>query len=562
MDNRRLLLAALLSAAVILVWNWIFPPVVVTPEEAAPTSQAVQAQGSAGSAAGVVAQDAADPGSEVREGSASLGARLEFEPVQAQREEVVVLENNGFHAEVSNRGGVIHSLVSPGPRGVGTVEMVVQDGGHPLLLWADRNGQHLSVNEALFQVETRSGTSVSLRYADDSSQATKTLELTDGGDLLVSASGTGGEFQNGFGLLLGPGARDAPYAFLEDTFQHRGGSYSNGKVEKLTARKVDEPTVVPGAGLRFAAIEDTYFVQAFFPSEGLGAVSFLPYWYAEPTEGGEPVASLLPLDAEKAQRKAPRRLALLASAQGGSLSGRILAGPKNYDRLAAEGVGLERTVRWGFFRIIARPLQIGLNWIYDNVIANYGWAIVLMTFLIRLCMLPITHKSYASMEKMRKLNPAMEGIRKKYRPKLRDKQGRPNFEMQKKMNEEMQELFRSEGVNPAAGCLPMVIQLPVFLSFYYLLRGAVELWQAPWALWIHDLAAPDSKVHSAARHGGDAAAEQQVPAADAKRGAASDHELDADLVHVHRVSVPGGSGALLDHQQHSYGGATGRVQAA
>jgi YidC/Oxa1 family membrane protein insertase len=105
--------------------------------------------------------------------------------------------------------------------------------------------------------------------------------------------------------------------------------------------------------------------------------------------------------------------------------------------------------------------------------------------------MPLTHKSYVSMQKMQKLSPKIEAIKQKYRGKQRDSKGRANLESQRKMNEEMQELFKTEGVNPAGGCLPMLLQMPVFFAFFSLLRNSVELWNAPWIAWIHDLSAKD-----------------------------------------------------------------------
>jgi YidC/Oxa1 family membrane protein insertase len=95
------------------------------------------------------------------------------------------------------------------------------------------------------------------------------------------------------------------------------------------------------------------------------------------------------------------------------------------------------------------------------------------------------------MQKMQELQPRLQAIRQKYRGKLRDAKGRMDLEAQRKMNEEMQELFRSEGANPYGGCLPIVVQIPVFFALFTMLRSAVELRGAPWAMWIHDLSEPD-----------------------------------------------------------------------
>ncbi len=125
------------------------------------------------------------------------------------------------------------------------------------------------------------------------------------------------------------------------------------------------------------------------------------------------------------------------------------------------------------------------------MVSNYGWAIILMTLLIRIVLFPLNHKSVVSMQRMQELNPKIQGIRQKYRSKLKDKQGRPNAEMQRKQNEEIMALYKKEGVNPAGGCLPLLLQIPVLFAFYSLLSTAIELRYAPWMGWIQDLSAPD-----------------------------------------------------------------------
>jgi YidC/Oxa1 family membrane protein insertase len=148
-------------------------------------------------------------------------------------------------------------------------------------------------------------------------------------------------------------------------------------------------------------------------------------------------------------------------------------------------------VSLGWLTPVVRPLLAGLHWIYDHIVPNYGWAIILMTVLIKVLLLPLTHHSTMSMRKMQVLNPRMQAIRERYRPKLKDKQGRPNLEMQRKMNEEVMALYKAEGVNPAGGCLPLLVQMPILYAFYRLLSTSVELRHAPWVWWVHDLSAPD-----------------------------------------------------------------------
>jgi YidC/Oxa1 family membrane protein insertase len=157
----------------------------------------------------------------------------------------------------------------------------------------------------------------------------------------------------------------------------------------------------------------------------------------------------------------------------------LFLGPKRISDLARCGENLEKAVDFGFFDIIAKPCLWLMNQIHDRAIPNYGVAIILLTMLIKLIFWPLGSKSYKSMAEMKKLQPLMADIRKKYKD---DK---------KKMNEEVMNLYRTYKVNPMSGCLPMLVQIPVFIAFYRMLYESIELRHAPFWLWINDLSAPD-----------------------------------------------------------------------
>jgi YidC/Oxa1 family membrane protein insertase len=158
-------------------------------------------------------------------------------------------------------------------------------------------------------------------------------------------------------------------------------------------------------------------------------------------------------------------------------------GPKRMPDLKAIGRNLDKAMDFGYFDIIAKPCLWLMNFIHDRAIPNYGVCIILLTILFKIIFWPLGTKSYKSMAEMKKLQPLMEEIRKKYKD---DK---------KKMNEEIMGLYRTYKVNPMSGCLPMLVQIPVFIAFYRMLYGAIELRHAPFALWINDLSAPDRLFH-------------------------------------------------------------------
>ena len=156
----------------------------------------------------------------------------------------------------------------------------------------------------------------------------------------------------------------------------------------------------------------------------------------------------------------------------------LFFGPKSLKILSQYNNGLEKLVHFGMFDIIAKPCLWLMNYIY-SVIPNYGVAIIILTIIIKLILWPLGNKSYASMNQMKKIQPLMAEVREKYKD---DK---------KKMNEELMGLYRIYKVNPMGGCLPMVLQIPVFFALYRMLYEAIELRHAPFFGWINDLSAPD-----------------------------------------------------------------------
>ena len=156
----------------------------------------------------------------------------------------------------------------------------------------------------------------------------------------------------------------------------------------------------------------------------------------------------------------------------------LFVGPKLQSQLAAAGRNLERTVDFGILTVLAQPLFAGLNWVH-KIIGNWGWSIIIVTALIKLLFYPLSQASGRSMAKMRAVGPRMKQIQETFKDD-REKLGRA-----------MMDLYKKEKINPLAGCLPMVVQIPVFISFYRVLLESVEMRQAPFLLWINDLSARD-----------------------------------------------------------------------
>ena len=160
----------------------------------------------------------------------------------------------------------------------------------------------------------------------------------------------------------------------------------------------------------------------------------------------------------------------------------VFMGPKSMDLLDSLGHDLGKALNFGFFNVIAKPCLWFMNKIH-SVLPNYGIAIILLTLFTKIILWPLGNKSYKSMSEMKKLQPLMTEIREKYKG---DKQ---------KMNQELMALYKTYKVNPMGGCLPMVLQIPVFFALYRMLYQAIELRHAPFFLWINDLSAPDRLFH-------------------------------------------------------------------
>lgn len=165
---------------------------------------------------------------------------------------------------------------------------------------------------------------------------------------------------------------------------------------------------------------------------------------------------------------------------GGSaqFNSKLYAGPKDQSRLAAVAPDLELTVDYGKLSIISKPLFWLLSKIH-GVVGNWGWSIVLLTLFIKIVFYKLSETSYRSMARMRKMQPRMQALKERYGD---DRQ---------QLNQELMQLYKTEKINPLGGCLPIVIQIPVFIALYWVLLESVELRQADWILWYHDLSSPD-----------------------------------------------------------------------
>ena len=207
-------------------------------------------------------------------------------------------------------------------------------------------------------------------------------------------------------------------------------------------------------------------IQHYFASAWIPEPSVVARYYTKALPGGAFLAGLVGPPVT------------VAPGTNGETRLKLYAGPKVQDRLEAAAPGLKRTVDYGWLFFIAQPLYVALEFIHDYV-GNWGWSIILLTFLIKLAFYHLSAASYRSMARMRKLSPKIQSLRDRHSG---DRQ---------KMNQAMMELYKKEKINPLGGCLPIVVQIPVFIALYWVLLETVELRQANFIFWLKDLAAHD-----------------------------------------------------------------------
>ncbi len=452
-----------------------------------------------------MAPDVDEAGPEEDESDAPALIEFQADTVAAEMEEFPVLENEKVRLEFTNRGAQLVSfrLKNHQSQEEEALELVRDRGldPYPFALVTGGDKSH-RLNKALFtwsresdgagvdfvssESESDSQT-LHFRHRSERGAAEKVFSLSPEGLLTVEMTVLG---SRDWRAILGPGLRNLTEEEAGNRFVQREVGYRRGEtLETIVPAKQEADEYIPALGLNWVTLEDNFFLVAVMPQSGVREVIVRPVLQrSEPREDQvrfrefQPEADIEGLSKEQM---------LLVAASGEQMELKTLFGAKRYSRLVSMPYGLEDTVRWGWFGFLAKPLYYALEWIHQRMVPNYGWAIVLVTVLIRVLFFPLTHKGQESMSKMQELNPKVQAIRTKYRGKLKDRQGRPNAEAQRLMNEEVMKVYKAAGVNPAGGCLPILLQMPVFFAFFRLLSTAVELRGAPWIGWIHDLSVPD-----------------------------------------------------------------------
>ncbi len=455
--EKNAILAFILSMAVFALYFIFFSPPQPPPKDKAPATQ----------------EAAPAPPAPVVTGAVSAPEKpaLPSEPVKE-----VVVKTKRFEAVFSEQGGTIKSQKLTGYRetlkGKEPKELIYseQPAGFPLHLdWVKKSLPHSALlrftadKEALSLGPDQPQGSLSFRWSSEQGLTLIKTYYFNYNSYRVDL-----EIQ-----ILNRSSRpldDNLTLFLENRFlpsKDNAASFQgavvllDGKYKEIPLRKVEKEEPLTGK-IRWGGLADTYFMTAAVPLEEQSVAS----------------CKLMKPGPDSIKLALVSTPVTLAPDTEKRIRFGLYFGPRDTQILKSLGLDLEKAVNFGFFDILSKPLLWVLR-LFNGLFHNYGWSIILLTVLIKILFWPLTHKSYKSMKDMQKLQPKIAKLREKYKD---DRQ---------KLNQETMALYKTYKVNPLGGCLPMLIQIPVFFALYSLLGYAIELRHAPFLLWINDLSAPD-----------------------------------------------------------------------
>lgn len=465
-------MAAVLSAVVMGLYIYLAPRPEPPPQPAQDTlEETTPAPAEAGGQA------------EAEQRRATAAEEADDTDVEAETEQTVVVENENYRVEFTNRGAVVtswqlkqynDSLGEPldlvhadGAKRYGMPFRLVRPGGDPIegtdeALFAFNRGRNVrNAPETLTFEYAKPGLRVLKRFAFEASGhvvqvETQVVEADRPQRHLLSWAG-------GFGDTAQAG----------NSVHSQTYYYTDGDIEYVPADDAEDERITHSGPFPFVGIGDLFFTAAAIPEPG------------QDIRIETSAIEIVPAGAEPGDEQT-----YVAGAFGGATDNRfrLYVGPKSRSSLAEVGeVGnaFRGIVDYGFFAFIAEPLFIMLRWVHSNIVANWGWSIVIITVLINTILFPLKYKSTKSMRKMQQLQPLVKEINNRYKGvTMRDPR-------KAKQNEELQALYKKHNANPMGGCLPILLQMPFFFAFYKLLTVAIEMRQAEW-LWVSDLSNPET----------------------------------------------------------------------
>jgi YidC/Oxa1 family membrane protein insertase len=381
----------------------------------------------------------------------------------------IVLNNDKIEVWFSNLGGVVNSVFLNDylmPDEFHRVNLIPEEETLlSLKLFAGEEDIDLSRQKFQWEKEVIDGYPAVIFYIEEEGPRLieKVFILVEGYHLLMYINiGQVGQIE-AYELKFSSGITDT-----EESLKQKGSDYRFiGQVQNvrrsINLNRIKEGEEITG-NIDWAAIRSKYFIKAIQPEQRLQTESIKVFEYNE-----SPAFDII---------IRPGRVV-------SDISDRfdLYLGPLDYESLKDFSPGMEETVELGWKFI--RPMGRFFLWVLTNlnkVVPNYGFCIILFALMLKIVLYPLTHKSFQSTHKMQKMNPYMQEIKTKYKSDP------------KKMQEEMQKLYKEHGVNPVGGCLPLILQMPIFFALYPVLRYSIELRQASFIFWITDLSEPDPYI--------------------------------------------------------------------
>jgi YidC/Oxa1 family membrane protein insertase len=408
-------------------------------------------------------------------------------PEEIVAEQKVIVEGNLYRAVLDNRGAVITSWVLKDYKTAGgeIFDMVpsahMEERPYPASLIFDDPEVTATANETTYAVEIEDGrevgnglqapVSVVMRLRRGDVLIEKRFRFEEGNYLVhLTASFRRGSDALAGKVLLGQDIGPELEHLVNPSTHLTAISDHGGKVQRKSAPKEENQTETISGPVRWVGLDIKYFAEIAIPEQPAPDFEITRRDVETQGVGGKEVT---------------RQLIQLAIPTAGTSSFLLYLGPKMQAYLnAVPGAELSRIIDYGMFTIIVKPLLVALKYI-NNYAHNYGLAIIFLTFILTLALFPIRLKQMLSMKKMQALQPKIKAIQEKYK---RYKKTDPKRAEQ---NQEIMALYKEHNVNPLGGCLPMILQMPLLIAFYSLLGYSIEIRQAPFIGWIHDLSLKD-----------------------------------------------------------------------
>ena len=468
MDQMRLLLALVLSFLVFMLWNVFFG------QEAPQKKPVPQLQEEA--------KKEEKTESEAKPAAPSAGTKPVLESAVAPKPErparQLMVETPLYKAVLSEKGGGISSFSLKKYRAAAAndsplMNLFPENGSLDGLLVGLSSTGVSGFEKELFQFNL-SGDHLSL--SDGTREVVFSFKDDGGFQLEKVYRFSADSYVIGFEVRLVNGTsqpiKESLLVALKNVFAEKNKSTAfegpslllNRSLETIPIDEIAKKNSLSGQ-IGWVALESRYFMTSVIPVKDQTSTVRL---------------GLLPGNVVEAQYIEPEQTLAPGSRQ--QFDYQLFFGPKSMSAVAQAGHELSRIIDFGYFDVLAKPCLWLMNYLY-TIIPNYGVAIIILTILSKILLWPLGTKSYKSMSQMKKLQPLIKEIRDKYK------------DDRKKMNEEVMRLHRTYNINPLGGCLPMVVQIPVFFALYRMLDQAIELRHAPFIGWINDLSAPDRLFH-------------------------------------------------------------------